>query len=107
MPTNVFASVMVIAQYNETFFCMLSLTLLIKPIASSAVLLIGLSRYLFISGSERNAKISCVSSDDNCLSVSLSVVKIGSAMQFMLVFGLRISVISDYLTADSYSTVPV
>src|SRR5688500_5737156 len=62
---------------------MLSFTLLIKFTASSIFLLGCLSRYWFISVSERKAKISFWSSINSCLRVSLSVVKIGKDVKFL------------------------
>src|SRR4051812_24736424 len=76
-----FLSFKVIAQYKESPLLIFSLTLFIKFLASSIVLLICLSRYLFISLSERKVKISCSSFITNCLSVSLSVVKMGKGVQ--------------------------
>src|SRR3954454_13998043 len=78
-----FLSLKVIAQYRESFLLMFSLTLFIKFLASSIVLLNGLSRYLFISPSERKLKISCSSAITNCLRVSLSVVKIGNDVKVL------------------------
>ena len=64
---------------------MLWLILLIKSIVSSIVLLGCLLRYLFISLSERNAKMPCWSWIDNCLRVSLAVVKIGKGVKYLSV----------------------
>ncbi len=60
---------------------MVSFILLIKLIASSIDWLGCLSRYLFISLSERKAKILSPSSVDNRLSVSLAVVKVGKGVK--------------------------
>src|SRR5258708_15854886 len=83
VPTNMFLSPKVIAQYRESFLIMFSLTLFIKFLASSIVLLTCLSRYLFISLSERKVKISCSSLITSCLRVSLSVIKIGKGVKLL------------------------
>jgi hypothetical protein len=62
---------------------MFSLTLFIKLLASSMVLLTGLSRYLFISLSECKARISCSSLITSCQRVSRSVVKIGKGVEVL------------------------
>src|SRR6478752_9272936 len=83
VPNNMFLSLKVIAQYRDSFLLMFSLTLFIKFLASSMVLLTCLSRYLFISLSERKVKISCSSVISSCLRVSLSVVKIGKGVKLL------------------------
>src|SRR5215212_2581238 len=87
-----FLSSKVIAQYRESFLLMFSLTLFMKFLASSIVWLTCVSRYLFISLSERKVKISCSSLITNRLRVSLSVAKIGKGTKLLfnisVVFGL-------------------
>ena len=87
---------------------MFPLTIFIKFLASSTVLLTCLSRYLFISQSERKVKISCSSVIRSCLRVSLSVAKIGKGLKFLFnmlsylvvrIYGYRGLTVSDEIAA--------